>query len=118
MQLKWHAICPLCDCRISRRGILSDSIKCPGCGAALRQNAKWNQNAAIVALVVGLVICLLTFLVVRNSLTSAGCTAVVIGVLVLFLGACVGAWPYATKYDAAGPVGAAPEEPHDPGGAS
>jgi hypothetical protein len=90
-RLTYRAVCPLCNRRISRLGFLSTRAQCKGCGAKLRQNAKWDWIGS--GIIAGL-FCLFLFLGLAGWFSWP---AVALTVL-LFVSAGL-LFPYISKYD-------------------
>ncbi|MCX5661616.1 MAG: hypothetical protein NTW19_18215 [Planctomycetota bacterium] len=101
MALQWRAVCPACGHRVPRSGILSETARCAGCSASLRQNPGWNRVFYALFTVVAIAGGLTTLFVVRQADNTALTIGCVIAFLLLLLPASAWAWPYCTKYDPA-----------------
>ncbi len=100
MSLQWRAVCPACKRPITRRGMLSETIKCPGCAMALQQNQRWNQIAYVIVGVMGVLFLIAAILANRAHLISKpACLAGMVIFLGVVVAAAIWGWPYVTKYD-------------------
>ena len=101
--MKYRAICPLCNARISRMGslgtdvkswlnILSSKMKCRACGAMLRQNTRWNWIGNVVA---SFFIILPVPLFIAEQVSARA--ALVMIIVVFLVGLLL--WPYVSKYE-------------------
>jgi hypothetical protein len=90
-RLTYRAVCPVCNRRISRLGLLRTRTKCRGCGAKLRQNAKWDWVEG------GILVCLFCWCLILALTLWFSWLAVALTVL-LFVSAGL-LFPYISKYD-------------------
>jgi hypothetical protein len=90
-RLTYRAVCPVCNKRISRLGFLRTRRKCRGCGAKLRQDAKWDWVRGGIS--VGLLCwCIILAFTLWFSWLALGLT------VLLFVSAGL-LFPYRIKYD-------------------
>jgi cytochrome bd-type quinol oxidase subunit 2 len=100
MSLQWRAVCPACKYPITRKGMLSETIKCPGCGTVLQQNQRWNQIAYAIVGVMGVLFLIAAVLANRAHLVSKPtCVGAMVAFLCVVIVAAIWGWPYITKYD-------------------
>ncbi len=90
--MKYRAICPVCNARVSRMSGFGTKAKCRACGAMLRENAKWGWiGTGIVSLFIILPLILATF-------EPAFLFAALVMTIVVFLVSLL-LWPYVSKYE-------------------